>query len=191
MKYILPFDSETSKMPEWTMRSHDPAQPHIVQLAAVLVEEVARVHVDQMDVIVRPDGWTIEPDTIEIHGITQEQAMDEGIPEDEALDMFMELYKRCDLRIAHGTNFDNRIIRIALMRYRPDLVSDEEWKNKALYFCTYQKGKKIMGGKAGHTLEECYLYFMKKEMEGRPHSAMPDTKACLDIYYEIQNHNRD
>jgi DNA polymerase-3 subunit epsilon len=185
LRLILPFDVETNGMPEWGIPSEDPKQPHIVQLAAMLVDELNGKVMNTMDVIVKPKGWDITPEMTEIHGISFEQAMDEGIPEEDALDQFMDMYIQCSLRIAHNTTFDNRIIRIALKRYRPDLVSDEEWKDKTKYFCTYQKAKKVMGDKDGHTLGECYKYFTGKDMENA-HSAMPDIKACLEVYHGIQ-----
>jgi DNA polymerase-3 subunit epsilon len=182
---ILPFDTETSGIPDWQARSNDPCQPHIVQLAALLVDQDTKQVQEFMDVIVKPDGWEITKETSDIHGITMERAMDEGIAEEAALDMFLTLYKRADIRIAHNTTFDNRIIRIALKRYMPDRISDDEWKDKARYYCTMIHARKIMQGKQPK-LSEAYLHFMGREMEGA-HSAMPDTHACMDIYFAMQD----
>ena len=181
---ILPFDTETTGIPDWPARSNSPHQPHIVQLAAVLVDTSGAYINESMNVIVRPDGWEIPQDMIDIHGITLEKAMDEGIAEADALEQFMCLYRRTDWRIAHNTTFDNRMIRIAMKRYDPDGVSDADWKDKTKYYCTLQNSKKIMGGKDGHTLAECYLHFTGKVLEGA-HDAMVDTRACLEIYQEI------
>lgn len=177
------FDNETNGMPVWQEPSNRKCQPHIVQLAAILCDE-DRKNIGEMDVIVQPDGWEIPDDMTEIHGITTEQALDVGIPEKEALQMFLDLYGRCGLRIAHNTTFDNRIIRIALKRYMRDLIPDEEWKNRELYYCTLMHSRKIMGGRSGHTLEEAYLYFIGKELENA-HSAMADTRACMEIYWAM------
>jgi DNA polymerase-3 subunit epsilon len=184
--YILPFDTETTGLPDWKSPSGAEHQPHIVQLAAILADPATRKDIATLDVIIKPDGWDIPQETIDIHGITTERAMDEGIPEAEALDQFIELYRQCSLRVAHSTTFDNRLIRIALKRYRPDLIRDDEWKDKAKYFCTLMNARKIMGGKDGHTLGECYHYFFGKPLEGA-HNAMVDTRACMEIYWAMQD----
>lgn len=184
--FLLPFDTESTGIPYWKERSDFKKQPHIVQLAALLVDENTRDIVDSMDVIVKPDGWEISQETIDIHGITMEKAMDVGIPEVEALEMFLELWKRCHLRIAHNTTFDNRMIRIALKRYMPDFMPDEVWKDRELYYCTLNNAKKIMGGKSGHTLDKAYKYFTGKDLEGA-HNAMVDVKACMAVYFGIQD----
>jgi len=185
MTKILFWDTETTGLPQWQEPSDSESQPHLVQLAAILVDG-SREEIQTLDVIIKPDGWEIPKETIDIHGITTERAMDEGIPEAEALDQFIELYRQCGLRVAHNTTFDNRMIRIALKRYRQDLISDEEWKDKTRYFCTLMSARKIMGGKNGHTLGECYTYFCGKPLEGA-HNAMVDTRACMEIYWAMQD----
>jgi hypothetical protein len=89
-KLILGFDAETNGIPIWKEPSDSENQPHIVQLAAILVDEDTREEVDSMDVIVKPDGWEISQEMTDIHGISMEQAMDVGIPEPEALQMYLE-----------------------------------------------------------------------------------------------------
>lgn len=181
---LLPFDTETSGMPLWKEPSDSENQPHIVQIAGLLVDSETHEIEEQMDVIVRPDGWVIPEEMAEIHGISQERAMDEGIPEEEALDMFMALHDKCSLRIAHNTTFDNRIVRIALKRFRPDLVSDEEWKDRSRYYCTLMAARKIMGGSSGHTLAEALKHFTGETLENA-HSAYADAEACWKIYKAI------
>lgn len=187
MVMILPFDTETTGLPLWQEPSGHEDQPHLVQLAALLVNKDTRGITGQMDVIIKPDGWIIPDETAVIHGITTERAMDEGIPEAEALEMFLELYRQSHLRICHNTTFDNRMIRIALKRYQPDLISDEEWKDKSRYYCTLINSRKVMGGKSGHTLAEAYKHFTGEDFEDA-HTALADTKACLGVYWAIQDH---
>jgi DNA polymerase-3 subunit epsilon len=184
MKLIMPFDTETTGLPLWKEPSESEGQPHLVQVAALLVDPVTRETKESIDVIIKPDGWTIPDEVAAIHGITTERAMDEGIAEAEALEMFLAMYRQCSLRIAHNTTFDNRLIRIALKRYQPDLISDEEWKDTSKYFCTLTAAKRIMGGKSGHTLAEAYKHFTGKDLEGA-HNAMNDVNACLEIYWHM------
>lgn len=80
------FDTETSGLPRWKEPSESPDQPHIVQLAAELVDLETREVLESMDVIVKPDGWTISAEMTAIHSITQEHALEVGIPEKDAID---------------------------------------------------------------------------------------------------------
>ena len=55
---ILFWDSETTGLPDFNLRARDPAQPHIVQLAAILTDDGGSVY-ESHNVIIKPDGWTI------------------------------------------------------------------------------------------------------------------------------------
>lgn len=188
MNIGLFFDTETTGLPVWNRPSGTDMQPHIVQLAAILVDLDTRKVLQSIDVIVKPDGWTIPEETVEVHGITNELANEVGIPESAVLGMFINLWNQCNLRIAHNTTFDNRIIRIALKRYMPNLISDEVWKDKDSYYCTLINFRKIKGGKKGHTLIEAFEYFTGLELENA-HNAMADAIACKEVYFGILDHH--
>lgn len=184
------FDTETTGIPDYKAPSESEHQPHLVQLGAILVESDTRKELQVLDVIIKPDGWswddsdTSEDGAFKAHKITMERAMDEGIPEIEALDQFMEIHKKSGLRVAHNTTFDNRIIRIALKRYRPDLIPDEEWKDKSRYHCTMVEYSKRFGGK-WPKLVEAYKHLTGKEIEAA-HTAIGDTRSCMAIYFALQ-----
>src|SRR6478735_3118086 len=120
MKLALFFDTETSGLPLFSEPSEDPRQPHIVQLAAALVNLDTREVLEELNVIIKPDGWEIPDEVAVIHGITTERALAEGIPEIEALDRFLALNARAEVRIAHNEQFDARILRIAIKRLKAD-----------------------------------------------------------------------
>lgn len=98
---ILSYDTETTGIPDWKIPSDSPDQPHLVSLAAILVNAETREVVDSMDVIIKPDGWEIPQETIDIHGITMEIAEKEGIPEQEALEMFLAMRGDHELSLIH------------------------------------------------------------------------------------------
>lgn len=119
MNAAIFFDTETTGLPLFKEPSEHPDQPHIVQLAACLVDLDTRKTIASMDVIVKPDGWIVPDDVASIHGITTEHAMQVGVPEALAVDMFLALWGRNSqkLRIAHNESFDARILRIAIKRH--------------------------------------------------------------------------
>lgn len=186
MNLGLFFDTETTGIPDFKAPSESEHQPHIVQLAALLVDLDTRQIVQMMDVIVWPGGWTITQETIDIHGITQEMALEVGVSEKLAVEMFLQLWKHCP-RMAYNTTFDNRIIRIALKRYFDESVINawHEGAQGVEWQCQMIAARKIMGGKQP-TLAEAYKHFTGNELE-HAHSAIADTKACMDVYFAIKN----
>lgn len=185
---ILAYDFETSGIPDWHEPSGSPQQPHIVQAGALLVDAQTRQTVSSLDVIVRPDGWEIPQEVVDIHGITTEHASRVGVPEKVALDMLLALWRACDLRVGHSQQFDARIARIAIKRYHDDDLADE-WKAGAAE-CTGWLARPIMGiaGRRMPKLSDAYEHFLDKPLEGA-HTAMGDARAAMDLYWAIQDHN--
>jgi DNA polymerase-3 subunit epsilon len=196
------FDTETTGLPLFSEPSEDPRQPHIVQLAAALVDLNTRKVLSSFDVTVRPDGWTIPDEVAAIHGITTEKAQDIGISESMALGMLLELWRENDprLRIAHNVSFDDRIIRIALMRHEDEPLADK-WK-AAQTKCTATLSTpiiklpptpKMIAARRTHyktpNLGEAYKHFTGRTLEGA-HSAMVDVQACIEVFFGIDEAQR-
>jgi len=190
MTLKLFFDTETTGLPDWKTPSGGDKQPHMVQLAALLVDVDTRQIIESMDVIIKPDGWVIPQDVIDIHGITNERAIEVGIPEEEALNQFLALWNFRS-RVAHNTTFDNRIIRIATKRYSDESIITA-WK-EGEYECTGLLSKPIMKmgkkGKYGYKMPkliEAYEFFTGLKLDNA-HNAMDDTRACMSVYFGIQD----
>lgn len=195
MKPLFFYDTETTGLPDFKAPSEAPHQPHIVQLAACLVDGDTGKTIASMDVIVRPDGWIIPDDIAKIHGITTEHALEVGIPESLAVGMFMELWGH-RTRIAHNQQFDARILRIALMRFEDEAAADD-WKagesectaTLATPICKIPPAPKMVA--AGFNkfktpnLGEAFRHFMGRDFENA-HSALADVRACMDVYFSIK-----
>lgn len=193
------YDFETSGLPLFSEPSEDPRQPHIVQVGAQLVNMDTRIVVQSMDVIVRPEGWTIPDDVAQVHGITTEMAQDLGVPEGLAVEMLLELWKpeAPRLRIGHNQQFDARIMRIGLMRHLDEAVADKWKEGKAE--CTQILATPILklpatpkmkaAGRNSHksaNLREAYEYFTGRPLSGA-HNAMVDVDGCKTVYFAIQD----
>ena len=205
---ILFYDTETTGLPDYKNPSEGPQQPHIVELAAQLVDPETLL-VETFCAIVRPDGWQIPDDIAAIHGITQERALADGIPEHEVVARFLEMHSRATLRVAHSESFDARILRIAMTRFgdgRADSASmsqadkdaiANEYKAKPAY-CTCNSAKGIMKlpatvamkrtGKGSWykapSLAEAHQYFLKHPLQDA-HRALADVEACARIYFAM------
>ena len=177
------FDFETTGIPAWKDQSDAEHQPHIVEVAALLYDTAGNI-IDRYQAIVRPNGWEISPEMTEIHGITMEQAMDEGIPEAEALDGFLAIHARASIRVAHNATFDDRIARIAISRYHSKELADS-FKESTEKFCTCQKSREPVGLKKLPTLAEAYKHFTGEDLV-EAHRAMPDALACARVYFALK-----
>lgn len=206
-KKILFYDTETSGLPNWSMPSGDPSQPHVTQLAAELCDEETGETMATMDMIVRPDGWEIPLELQQLTGITMERAMDEGQPADKVLHAFLDMWTGTDLRCAHNESFDMRMLRISIMRdprYSVETIAQgtpfaDHWKAAAAY-CTQSNSVKIINlpptpkmiaarrkGPKSPNLGEAYEFFTGQKLEGA-HNAKVDIMACKAVYYGIKNH---
>ena len=195
MNLITPYDTETTGLPLFRDPSDDPRQPHLVDIC-ILAFNADGTLVDSFEAMVRPDGWVIPAEVTAIHGITNEMAMDLGIPESEALDGFMAIHDRAGLRVAHNISFDDRIMRIVLSRYRGKEAADA-FKTTPGY-CTCQNSKnlvqcpptaKMIAAGFGRqfkvpTVAEALRHFTGEELVGG-HRARPDTEACARVYFAM------
>ena len=105
------YDTETTGLPLFREPSEHPGQPHLVQLAAALVDLDTRETVASLDVVVRPDGWTIPDDVAAVHGITTDYAAAVGVPESLALSLFLEMGwapAHCPQRAIRRPDYPNR-----------------------------------------------------------------------------------
>lgn len=205
MKTILFFDTETTGLPLFKEPSDHPGQPHVVQLAAELCVEETGKTLGAINLILKPEGWTMAPEALETHGITEDLAERYGVPSRAALDAFLELWCNADTRCGHNEPFDARMLRIAIMRCAywsgEDMQTSagqvpfaDYWKAGPSY-CTQGASTKLVNDarpagekKKTAKLIEAYRHFFGKDFDGA-HSAQGDMLATKAVYYAIKAHN--
>lgn len=184
MSLIFFYDTETTGLPAFKDPSDAPHQPHIVQVAAGLVDSETRKVLSSLDLVIKPDGWEIPDEVVKLHGITTADAARIGIDESLATELVLDLWRNADLRVGHNVSFDDRIMRIAFKRYANETVA-EEWKagNK---FCTCWQSKPYVNhsGKLP-TLAEAYAHFVGGTFDDA-HTARADMEACAAIYFAMK-----
>ena len=130
---ILFFDTETTGIPDraakWDTGFAD--YPHIVQLAWIF-GDVQESH------IIRPEGWEIPDDTVAVHGITTEYAMEHGEPFVFIIDRFIAFAQKAGLLCGHNIHFDTGIVKANILRELGHEYYDANDVETALY-----KGKRI------------------------------------------------
>jgi DNA polymerase-3 subunit epsilon len=195
MDVILAFDTETTGLPDWRAPSESAHQPHLVQLAMILLDDD---HTEQASVslIIKPDGWTIPDDVAALHGITTEKAHAFGVPEKLAARLFAEmLYATSARGVGHNVDFDMRIMRIALLRAGFDKSKLDARKPET--FCTMKAAtpvvnlpptpKMVAAGfnkPKSATLTECIRHFFDEPLEGA-HDALVDVRACVRLFRHL------
>jgi DNA polymerase-3 subunit epsilon len=176
---IIFFDTETTDLPDYKSPA-GPHQPHVVQLAAVLVDGSAERSVVTL---VQPDGWMIDPGAQAVHGITPARAQAQGVPIAQAVAQFDELLTKADLAVAHNVRFDRLLMDSEYLR----LGRRADWPAT---FCTMQACTDIVrlpgyrGNYKWPKLDEAFRHFFHRPPAGA-HDALADVRACMAIFEEL------
>lgn len=195
---IVVFDTETTSLPLWDRPSADSEQPHIVQLAMIQYADDG-TELSSRSVLVKPDGWEIVPGTKAslVHGITQERAIAEGIPEHQAVALWLVAMARATLSVAFVHTFDARIMRIAMARagYQKDFA---DFIGSRPSFCPAVKSRTIVNLPPSEkmlasgrntpkqpSLAEATRHFFGEEIVGA-HDALADSFACAKIFWHLR-----
>jgi len=188
---ILFLDTETTGLADFNLRARDPAQPHIVQLAAILTDDDGRAR-EEHNIIVKPDGWEVPKESSDVHGITQAISLQFGLPEKQVAETFLAMLKKAGLLVAHNLQFDKFIARIAMRRYELITDADDQWWKTFPTFCTMREMTnicKLPGKFEGKfkwpNLQEAYQTAFGKPFTGA-HDAMADLRACKEIYFWLK-----
>lgn len=188
MKTLLFFDTETTGFPRSNVPAADPSQAHLVQIAAIETSEDGFIR-NRMSLVVNP-GVPIPQDVVDIHGISAEIAVRDGVQEAVALNLFLSMMGRCDLIVGHGVDFDMKILSLAcerqrvLKRYVPTHCT-----KSAARLVVNAPASAAMQARGNHsakapTLGECVNHFFGAEIE-RAHDAYADTEACMRVFFEM------
>ena len=108
---VLFFDTETTGIPDraakWDVDFME--YPHIVQIAWMFGDK-------QESHIIRPTGWEIPDDTVAVHGITTEYAMEHGESFVFVIDRFIAFAQKAGLICGHNIHFDTGIVKSNILR---------------------------------------------------------------------------
>lgn len=180
------FDTETSdkfdfKNPNITGKNF----PWVVQLGAILAED--GIAYAEYNVIIRPDGRTIEPGAQKVHNIPVELADNVGISEGIVAQTFLELVDNADVIIAHNMNFDFQIMLGMMHRCE----ESDKILQAAEKYCTMLGTTDLckLPGRFGNykwpKLQELHKFLFGKFFVGA-HDAMFDIKATMKCFYELK-----
>lgn len=182
------YDTETTGFPA---KGGAPlsAQPFIVQLAAILVDD-DKGEVASMNAIIKPAGWTVPEDAAKIHGISTEKAERFGIPIASAMSMFSQLCRQAEQAVAHNDEFDVELIGFEIDRLaKPNVLLETP------RFCTMKATTdicKLPGRYPGQfkwpKLIEAHQHFFSEGFDGA-HDALVDVRACHRVHMHLLKNN--
>lgn len=187
---VLALDSETTGLPRYDRRADDPCQPRICSLGYVLFDPETP---DGADIsvydLVKPDGWTVPPDVVAIHGLSTEKLLAEGNLIRDVLDRFLVAWELADQLTGFNLHFDLKLLRGELRRCGLSDHYGEKPEICALRasdrLCRIAPTDKMMA--AGYRknkipkLHEAYQILLGKRLEGA-HNALMDARATVEIY---------
>jgi DNA polymerase-3 subunit epsilon len=190
MTLSLIWDCETTGLVnERELPSHT-SQPHLVQLAAVLLDEETGAEVQAISLIVKPEGYVIPDAAAAVHKITTLRALEVGLSLIVVLAAWNALAKVAQHHVAHNAAFDLRVLQAAFHRAsRPFPPVDPR--------CTKQLASPVLNlpptprmlaagfnKSKDPTLTECMRFFFDEDLAGA-HDALVDTRACGRVYLEL------
>jgi DNA polymerase-3 subunit epsilon len=192
MSAILFFDTETNGLPNFRAPNNDRAQPHIVQIAAMICNEAGNVK-STLNTLISRDGWIIGEELQAINGISNEDCDTFGIPIELALSLMMEMRNKCEVGVAHNISFDNRMLEIEASRLRRSWTGQAySWECTAAMttpICKMPPTPKMLA--AGFDkfkmpkLIEAHQHLFGEGFD-KAHDAMADVMACKRIYFECK-----
>lgn len=193
--FILHYDTETTGLVRKALLPDDENQPHLCQIAAVLVDPENKRVTQSISLVVQPDGWDIPQVTTALHGISTEYALEVGLPENFVLNAFLQLWDD-RLRVAHNEPFDAAVIATSIARiYGADSTIFHKWM-AASSECIMRRAKPIVkarnkkGAIKWPKLSESYEFFFH-EAFSNAHSANADVIAAMRIWFALEEWKKE
>jgi len=183
---LLFFDTETTGKADFKASPMAEHQPRLVELAALLTDEEGREFA-AMNLVVKPDGWTIPTEASDIHGIDHKLALKIGIEHENVLHAFLGLLRAADTLVAWNLAFDDLILNVACNRELvlwSDCIAGKQRVDPMLIAKdTLKLPSKWKGGDwKWPKLTEAYQFFFGQDFDA--HHAMDDVRAMARIWFE-------
>ncbi len=185
---FLIFDTETTGLPR---NYNAPVTdfdnwPRMVQIAWQLHDATGNL-LQHDTVIIKPEGYSIPFATIQIHGITNERANEEGQDLKNTLQRFIDVVGKTNYLAGHNIEFDINIIGAELLRCGlPNVLENKAFidtkNDQTTEYCALPGGR---GGKfKWPTLTELYQKLFNTGFD-EAHNAAFDVAATTKVFFEI------
>ena len=183
--YIF-FDTETSGLPRsWSAPASDVANwPRLVQIGWLTCDADGQLQRSHQSLI-KPQGFQITPEAVEVHGITTDVALRDGVDLGPVLAEFVADVRASRVVVAHNLDFDQRVVQAEFQRAQ---LADPFVRKRRV--CTMKETADFcrLPGKYGYKWPS--LTELHRKLFGRPfggaHGALTDADACLRCYFRLR-----
>ena len=183
------FDTETTGVPkDYKAPIADLNNwPRLVQLAWILCDENGK-QLASYNQIIKPDGFNIPTDASNVHKITTDIAIAQGVDLSEALKQFVEVTQLANIIIGHNVGFDIKILGAELLR----IHSDFQIMNKpsmctmlsSVNYCAIPNNQNWGEKYKWPKLQELHKKLFGYEFDDA-HDAMADIQATQKCFFEM------
>lgn len=188
MKLFFDIES-TGLIPKGAVPHETWRMPHIVQLAAILTDNSLN-EVEHINMLVKPEGYSISKESSDIHGISQEHAEREGVSKRMVMRAFHTLMIEAKQLLAYNIAFDLNLMQAEYVRFSVNPAYLTGRKQQCIMIpCT--DVCKIPHARPRHAkdwkwpkLAEAYRHFFGEELDGA-HDALNDIRASIRVYREL------
>jgi DNA polymerase-3 subunit epsilon len=184
--YYLFFDTETTGVPmDWNAPVTDLDNwPRLVQLAYLLYDAKGTL-ISSKEAIIKPIGFSIPYDASNIHGITTEFALKNGLNISEVLSEFEEQCEISSYLVAHNINFDSKVLGAEYLRN-----NKSNPLSKLHQICTMEKSTNFckIESRYGYKwpkLSELHYKLFGKDFDNA-HNALADIEATAKCFWEMK-----
>jgi len=160
---VLCFDTETTGKPPNNERFFNENKgakaeewPRVIQLAFILYDTEKKKQLGFYDKLVRlPGGQQVPPDSTAVHGITDSDLEEKGIPIQTAVKMFIKFFNKADFVVGHNVQYDINVMcaEITLLIRNPETTAQDkaEMRNviqklmwdKSKRYCTLHNSRSV------------------------------------------------
>ena len=176
------FDTETSGKADFKAPATASHQPRLLQLAAILTKDDCE-EISTIDILVKPEGWSISPEAVAVHGITNELATEFGLQVKGAVGIFVRLCQAAQTMHAYNKEFDRIIMENEISRI-PGMPNPFETGNLECEMVPMTNICKIPG-RFGQfkwpSLIEAHTFCYGKPFEDA-HDALGDVRAMIAVH---------
>ena len=180
------FDTETTGLPKNYKApvTNTDNWPRLVQIAWMTYDAEGNA-IAQKEYIIKPENFTIPKAASNVHGISTEKAIAEGVDLQLVLQEFAELINKADYIVAHNISFDEKIVGAEFVRKS---IKTQLFKKERL--CTMQASTNYckLPGAYGYKwpkLSELHIKLFGKDFENA-HDAAADISATANCFWKLR-----
>ena len=182
-------DTETSGLFNFALPADAEGQPRLAHLAMIFVDENLQEE-SVVDLLVKPEGWTMPPEIAAINHLPNELLLEKGLPVAHVLQAYTDAVDRGRIIVCHNAQYDTKIMRGELRR-----ASMDDRFERTPNICTMraltdicQIPKASGKGFKFPKLSEAMAHF-QIEQHGA-HSAGGDARSALELFRKLKELGR-